>query len=343
MSARLRSLARNAAPGFFMLPARRQKRRWAGAEAGKSVRAVVAASLAALALAACAPVKAPPLAARVNGEPITLAQWGEERSFLGGADPDGTEALDDLIDQTLILQEGRRLGFTFADADRAAAVAAAMRGVDPVLLDASLKDLGLTRGQWEARVGRSAEVDAVIDLAVRRGLQVSGQEVQDRYWEHLLAYRKRPRRVLRQIYTRTRPAAESAMRELEMGEPFASVAATQGQGPEADQGGLLGPLTRDQIPKALSKAAWALKPGTYSPIVASHWGYHILYFDSLLPEDPGGPDEAAPAARATLLLDKEQAAYREWLARLREAAVIEPLNVLGPLKPEPLTQEKGMS
>jgi parvulin-like peptidyl-prolyl isomerase len=281
--------------------------------------------------------------ARVNGEPITVARWDEERRFLGDPASDGAEALDGLIDQALIIQEGRRIGVGFSDADRAQALAQAMDGVDPDVLDMALKDLGLTRRQWMDRVAESAEADAVVDAAVLDQLQVSGQEVQDRYWEHLLAYRKAPRRVLRQIYTRTRPAAEDAMRELELGEPFTAVAAAQGQGPEAAQEGLLGAEARDQLPRALADAAWALKPGTYSPIVASHWGYHILYLESLLPEDAGSLDEAAPAARTALLLDMEQASYRTWLARLREAAVIEHLSVPEAPGPSLVQREKGMS
>jgi parvulin-like peptidyl-prolyl isomerase len=298
--------------------------------------------LAAWALTACNAGPPPPLVARVNGEPITVGQWDEERRFLGDPASDGADALDGLIDQVLILQEGRRLGLTFTDADRAQALAQAMDGVDPEILDAGLKDLGLTRREWMDRVALSAQADAVVDAAVLDQLQVSGQQVQDRYWEHLLAYRRAPRRVLRQIYTRSRPAAEDAMRELEMGEPFAAVASAQGQGPEAAQGGLLGAESREQLPKALAKAAWALKPGTYSPIVASHWGYHILYLESLLPGDAGSLDEAAPAARTALLLDMEQDAYRAWLARLREAAVIEHLTVLETPGPSLIQQEKGM-
>ncbi|HTB22348.1 MAG TPA: peptidyl-prolyl cis-trans isomerase [bacterium] len=311
---------------------------------GGGLRSGLWAILLACGLAACAPPKqGPPLAARVNGEPITVAQWNQECRFLGDLDPDGTEALDGLIDQVLILQEGRRLGLTFGDADRAKALAEGMDGVDPALLDSSLKVRGLTREEWQDRVVREAEADAAVELAMRGRLQVSDQEVQDGYWEHLLLYRRSPRRVLRQIFTRTRPAAEGAMRELEMGDPFSEVAAAQGQGPEAAQGGLLGPVSRDELPKALIKAAWALKPGTYSPIVASHWGYHILYLESLVPGDPGSLEEAAPAARAALLLDKEQVSYRAWLARLREAAVIERTTVLEPLKPAPVPTEKGMS
>jgi peptidyl-prolyl cis-trans isomerase C len=333
MYARLRSLARKAAPGFFMPPGGGGARRMAWA---------LGLMLSLWALSGCSARPAVALAARVNGEPITVDQWQEEQRFLGGPAADGAEALNGLIDQALTLQEGRRLGLRFDDADRAKALALAMDGVDAEVLDASLKDLGLTQAQWRDRVVRCAEAAAVVDAAVAGKLQASDQEVRDRYWEHLLLYRKSSRRVLRQIFTRTRPAAEGAMRELEMGEPFAGVASEEGQGPEAASAGLLGALTRDQLPKSLSRAAWALKPGTYSPIVASHWGYHILYLESLLPSDAGTLEEAAPAARADLLLDKEQASYRAWLARLREAAVIEHFAVLEPLKTETVQPEKGM-
>jgi len=285
----------------------------------------------------------PSLAARVNGESITLGQWAEERRFLGDPNADGTEALDVLTDQALLGQEGQRLGLQFSAADGANALAAALQGVDPDVLESSLKDLGLTRDQWQARVMRGAKADAAVEWALRGQLQTNGQEVQDRYWEHLLLYRLPPRRILRQIFTHTRSSAESALRELDMGEPFASVATTQGQGPEAANAGLLGPQSRAQLPKALAKGAWALKPGTYSPIVASHWGYHIFYLEGLLPGDPGGFTEAAPAARAALVLDKEQSAYRSLLARLRQSAVIEHFTVLEPPKVAPIHPEKGMS
>ncbi|MGH7443102.1 MAG: peptidylprolyl isomerase [bacterium] len=305
MSAAPCTLARIAAPGFF---------------APFVARLACVALL--LGLGACSTRSAPPLVARVNGEPITVAQWNLERRFTGPQDTDGAQALDDLVDSALILQQGRRLGLRFGSAERDRALAEAMAGSDPEVLKQSLQGLGLSLIQWQDRVVRAAKVDAAISLALDPGLKASRQEILDRYWDHLLQYRSPARRVLRQIYTHRRSAAESALNALELGEPFAKVAAAQGQGPEAAQGGLLGAIARNELPKALARVAWKLKPGTYSPIVASHWGYHIFYNEGSVPADSGSPEEAAPRARADLLLAKEQLAYRNWLAHLRETAVI---------------------
>ena len=290
------------------------------------------------ALAGCrpAPVEAPLL--RVNGEPITATQLRQEQAFLGDAAPNATEALDGLIDQALILQEARRLGLHLSEDDEKNAQAQAMAGTDEGLLEASLKARGLTLKEWQARLARAALADATVQADVRSHLEVGRQEIQDRYWEHITAYRSPARRVLRQIYTRRRSEAEAAERQLDLGEPFTAVAKAMGQGPEAAAGGLLGAQAVSELPKSLGRVAGQLKAGERSRILASHWGYHILLCESLSPAISLSLDQAAPQAQATLLREKERDLYRAWLARLRESAVIERLNPL-PATPAPFSPQ----
>jgi parvulin-like peptidyl-prolyl isomerase len=289
------------------------------------LRRAAGAALLLLALGACRPADRSPVLLTVNGEPITLAQLRREQAFLGpgGGAPD--EVLDALVDQALVLQEGRRLGVRLSGDDLKAAEALALAGTDPALFKASLAERGLSLDDWRARLAQAELAEQVVQVAVRSHLEVGRQEIQDHYWENITAYRSPPKRVLRQLYTRTRPQAEAAERELELGEPFAAVAQARGQGPEAAQGGLLGAVAAANLPKALAKAAAELKPGQRSRILASHWGYHILACDALEPAVALSLDAASPRAHARLLRDKEQDQYRLWLARLREAASIEKL------------------
>ncbi|HXC64882.1 MAG TPA: peptidyl-prolyl cis-trans isomerase [bacterium] len=282
----------------------------------------------ALGLAGCRPAPQELPLVRVNGEAITPSQLREEQAFLGDAAPGQDEALDSLVDQALILQEAKRLGLKLSDDDRKNAEALALAGTDEGLLEASLKAQGLTLAAWRERLDRAALADATVQADVRSHLEVGRQEVQDHYWEHITAYRSPARRVLRQIYTRRRNEAESAERQLDLGEPFSQVAKAQGQGPEAADGGLLGPEAASELPKSLGRAVADLKPGQRSAILASHWGYHILLCESVQPAVSLSLEEAAPRAQATLLRDKERDLYRAWLARLRESAVIERLNPL---------------
>lgn len=294
------------------------------------MRPALAALLLCLALGACArPPQESPLVT-VNGEPITLSQVRREQAFLGRGGGSAQDVLDALVDQALILQEGRRLGVSLRTDDLKSAEALALAGTDPTLFKEALKARGLKYGDWRRRLAQAVTADAVVQAAVRSQLEVGRQEIQDHYWEHITAYRSPAKRVLRQIYTRTRSQAEAAERELDLGEPFAAVAQALGQGPEAKDGGLLGPETRGSLPKALAKASSSLKPGERSRIVASHWGYHILQCDAIVPAVSMSLDAAAPLAHATLLKEKEQVQYRLWLARLRESADIKELNPLPP-------------
>ena len=262
--------------------------------------------------------------------------------MLGAAAPDAGEVLDDLIDQALVLQEGDRLGVKLSRSDLVNAQAVALAGTDVKLLEESLAERGLTLLHWQERLARAARMDEVVRLAVRNRVDVSRQEIQDQYWEHLPSYRSPERKVLRQIFTRDREIADKALRELQLGEPFADVAARRGQGPEAKAGGLLGALTESQLPKALARRAAELKPGRYSPVTLSPWGWHILYLDGKVPAQSQSLDQAAPQAHASLLREKEQVLYQAWLARLREkAAIVRLAPVPTPVTAPPPSKKKG--
>lgn len=279
--------------------------------------------LLALGLGACRRGPQGPVLALVNGEPISAADLDSERAWLQPHPPADPDLLEDLIDQALILQDARRQGISLDGQDRRNAEAVALAGTDKVLLLKSLEAQGQRYEDWVRRVHRAALMDEVVRRQVRTRLELSPQEVQDHYWENLPSYRDRERKTLRQIFTRSRAAAEKALRELELGEPFDQVAARRGEGPEAPAGGLLGDLSSRNMPKPLAEALKGLKPGQRSKIVRSPWGWHIVLLERKTPGHSATLEEASPEARALLLARKEQPAYQAWLARLREQAKIE--------------------
>lgn len=272
---------------------------------------------------ACRPQPNGPVLAVVNGQPISAGQLEAERALLQPLAPADADLLEDLIDQALILQVARREGLTLDAQDRRNAEDLALAGTDPALLKASLESQGLDYQRWSRRVHRAALIDEVVRRQVRRRLNVSTQEVQDHYWENLPSYRSVDKRVLRQVFTTSRAAADKARRELELGEPFAEVARRHGRGPEAANGGELGAWVLRSLPKVLAQAAASLKPGRYSAPLQSPWGWHILYLEARLPGAGDSLERSAPQVRARLLREKEQSEYRAWLARLRAQAVIE--------------------
>jgi parvulin-like peptidyl-prolyl isomerase len=260
----------------------------------------------------------------VNGEPISTQDLDLERRLAGPERVDDHALLDGLVDQALILQEGRRLSVTLSPEVLRNAEGSARDALDDAALAQSLAERGVTVKEWRGRLAQAALADEVVRRAVRGNVEIGRQEIQDYYWENLPAFRHVDRKVLRQIFTKSRADAEAALREVQLGEPFAVVAARRGQGPEAAQGGLLGPLSKAQLPKALANAAQKLKAKETSPVVRSPWGWHLLYVEALDPAEGDSLDQAAPKAHARLLRDKEQVLFQLWLGRLREQAKIEP-------------------
>jgi parvulin-like peptidyl-prolyl isomerase len=286
------------------------------------VRPAAWALLGLLALG-CRPAGQADALALVNGEAVSRAQLEEERAFLMPLPPDDEDLLEDLIDQALILQVARREGLRLNEQARLDAEARARAGTDLDALKASLGSRGLDYHRWARRIHRAALIEEVVRQQVRLRINVSPQEVQDRYWEQLPRFRSPDRRVLRQIYTRSRSSADKALRELELGEPFAEVARRRGEGPEAAEGGALGAWALRSLPKDLAQGAASLKPGGHSKPLQSPWGWHILHLEARLPGGSDSLEQAAPVVRARLLREKEQPEYRAWLARLRQQAAIE--------------------
>jgi peptidyl-prolyl cis-trans isomerase SurA len=75
---------------------------------------------------------------------------------------------------------------------------------------------------------------------------------------------------------RQRARAEEALGQLRAGAPFAQVAASYSDAPDALQGGSLGWRTPGRLPAIFVEAVQALNPGELSPVLRSPNGFHIV-------------------------------------------------------------------
>ena len=73
-----------------------------------------------------------------------------------------------------------------------------------------------------------------------------------------------------------RARAEQAASEARAGEPFARVAASYSDAPDALQGGNLGWRSHERLPDLFASALAAMKPGEVSNVLRSPAGFHVL-------------------------------------------------------------------
>lgn len=81
----------------------------------------------------------------------------------------------------------------------------------------------------------------------------------------------------RHILVPTETEAEQVIKDLDAGKDFAKLAIQRSSGPTAPKGGDLGFFTEGDMVPEFSKAAFALKPGTYTKTpVKTQFGYHVI-------------------------------------------------------------------
>jgi peptidyl-prolyl cis-trans isomerase SurA len=92
-----------------------------------------------------------------------------------------------------------------------------------------------------------------------------------------------------------RARAEAALADAKSGSPFARVAASYSDAPDALQGGALGWRSHERLPELFANALAALQPGELSDIVRSPAGFHILKLN-----DKRGAGAAAPVRQTRI-------------------------------------------
>ncbi len=203
-----------------------------------------------------------PLAALVNGEGITQADYQAEQARYQAAvgtqlaTKDQQQVLNNLIDELLLAQAARQAGFVVDEAmiqERMEALISS-RGSAQALADWLAKN-GYTDASFRRSLARSAAAawmrDQIIDAVPSAVEQVHA----------------------RQILRFTADEADQVLARLQRGDDFASVAAEYDPVTHGD----LGWFPRGYLldPK-LDEAAFSLKPGEYSAVIQTSSGYHIL-------------------------------------------------------------------
>ncbi len=245
-----------------------------------------------------------PVAARVNGEAILVAEWvAETRRALAAAEtlgldltPDqaGPQALDALVERLLLAQAAREQGLFPGPAEvdaRLEALRAARGG--PEAWDAYLQANGFTPETFARALA--------LDMAAARMRDAIAAEVPTHG----------PQVKARIIQVPTQAEAQAVLQYLQAGSEFRVLARQYHPGGQGDLGWFpRGVLWAPEV----EDAAFALEPGQYSDVVAAEQGFFIVYVEDRTDDGP-----YAPWAVRVL----QARAVEAWLAQARAAAHIE--------------------
>lgn len=270
----------------------------------------------------------PKVVARVNAVEITDRDLKREMAFLkvsenaSFSENTREDLLDRMINDTLIVQEAKRLGLTVSEAEVNSRVAAAQVGYSSEESKKALKSLGLHADRWRDLIERQVLIEAVEKRVVEDTVRVGEDEIDAYYWAHQGEYYRPPRVHARQIVVETLEQARALKEKLKAGEEFQAMARKFSRGPEKDQGGDLGWVTELDLPRAFSQVLFHLPLGGVSEPVSTQYGFHLFRVEEA---DRGGkipPDEAKRQIAEELKVEKADQAFQAWIEDMRSKAKI---------------------
>ena len=256
------------------------------------------------------------MAARVNGEPVYLADYEREleryKNSLEsqGISPDGQDGrekveqargwiLNMMIEQVLTEQAAEQAGIM----------------VDDAQVEQSMQDMITESGGEDAFRAKLEEWGETYEHAKREvRAQLIGMQMTERVVAEVPESAEQVH--ARHILVDTKEEAQHIRSQLQAGADFANLAKAHSQDKSTrDNGGDLGFFPRGiLVASEVEEAAFSLQPGQFSEVITSPLGFHIV---QVVERDP---NRAIGAQNVQLL--REQA-VQNWVERLWEEAAIE--------------------
>ncbi|MBW2039000.1 MAG: peptidylprolyl isomerase [Deltaproteobacteria bacterium] len=272
--------------------------------------------------------------AEVDGDPITAAEFTEELSPLveGYHIPlslQEQEALERLkeallgqiIEKRLIIHEARKMGITVNDEELEEAFTTIKGGYPEGGFEEVVKKGGIPLPQWKERLRQRLLIEKVINRVSQVTSPIDEPTLREYYEEHRVEFVVPEQVRVRQIVVRNIKDAKIVLRRLKRGKPFEELARRYSSGPEAEEGGDLGFFGRGEMPEELD-VVFSLKVGEISSIVQSPYGYHIFQLVAKQEQAKLGFEEVKEEVRERILREREEGAFQDWLAGVKEKARI---------------------
>jgi parvulin-like peptidyl-prolyl isomerase len=261
----------------------------------------------------------------------------ELRKAIGEVTP---QLILDAVDELLLIQRGRELGLVLGDEQFASILQNIKKSnnlEDDAQFEAALKQEGLTM----ADLRRSLERQMLASEAQRRDvvekISVTEAEAQAYYEANKQEFTTPSELTLREILIEVpttdrgvnvaqddeaRAEAESLRKRLLAGEPFPRLAADASDAPSKANGGLIGPISREEIAPALQKQFDAMKVGDITDVIRTTRGYQIIKLESRTETKIRSFEEARSDISNKVGESKMTGERLKYLERLRGLATI---------------------
>jgi parvulin-like peptidyl-prolyl isomerase len=251
------------------------------------------------------------------------------------------DILVDAVDEVLLLQRGKELGYKVTE-EQFKRVMENIRKENKLESDeqfaAALKQEGLSIEQLRKNLEKQMVINQVQQAEVFAKLGISEEEAQAYYNAHKAEFTTAASITLRELLVAVKTdgkginvaadedaktKAENTVKRARAGESFAALVAELSDAPSKANGGVVGPLSLDELDPGVRKLIESLKPGGVTDVFRTPTGYALIQLESstepVIKTFEAARDEIAEKVYG----GKRQAEFAKYLTKIRSDAIIE--------------------
>jgi parvulin-like peptidyl-prolyl isomerase len=244
-----------------------------------------------------------------------------------------TQAVNDLIDRQLILQEFRKNKFNIPDHyidDRVQTIVREEFGGDRMAFVRTLQAQGYTMEKFKQLEMDKMIVSAMRSQNVKSDVIIPENKITEYYNKEREGYAQEEQIHLRMISIRKadngadsrRAMIEEIRGKILEGAEFGDLARMYDEDSKQDENGDWGWITRKTLNESLAKIAFAMKAGQVSPVIELGNSYYLLYVEARKNAQTRPLTEVHDDIQNKLIQEERQRRQEEWIAKLRKKAYI---------------------
>ena len=280
-------------------------------------------------------------AVRQRGQAVDLKSEQADAQLRKALDEVTPQLLVNVVDDMLIVQRGRELGYKLTDEQFKNAVESIKRDnkiENDEQFQAALKQENMTMADLRRNFEKQMIRSRVEQNEVFGKVGVSEDEARKYYDSHLAEFTTPPAVTLREILVAVpsdgktinvgkdddaKAKAEQIRARALAGESFEKLAADVSDSPSRSNAGLIGPISVKDLSPDFQKLVASMKPGDVAEPIRSTRGYQILKLESSTGAQTLPFEQAREQIGDRVFTDKRQAEFLKYLEKLRAEAIID--------------------
>ncbi|MGE0171530.1 MAG: peptidyl-prolyl cis-trans isomerase [Oligoflexales bacterium] len=179
---------------------------------------------------------------------------------------------------------------------------------------------GDSREKLKNRLCEQAILAQYLDEIIYKAITISPDELREYYNKHIKEYSKGDRVVIRQIVLASEKEAKKVISQVRDNN-FAEMAKKYSISEESQNGGLLGPFAKGDMPHVFN-VAFSMRTGDIQGVIKSNYGFHIIRLEKKIKKTIYKMDEVEDEMKKKIMATKKEAAYQTWVESALNAIAV---------------------